>query len=155
MERFAWWLVVLLIVASPSFTGVCFAEEEASEVSMEASEPEGTGEDGEGGTTVPIKESGEGTDEELADPADPASNDPAAEPAEEGEEADEAAEEAAGKSYVCPQCSFSLDSPGDCPSCNIALVEQSNEPADAPVKKRYYSEPPRGAGDSVTFTNQS
>ncbi|NLI76734.1 MAG: hypothetical protein GX442_09870 [Candidatus Riflebacteria bacterium] len=152
MERFAWWLVVLLIVASPSRTGVCFAEEEPSEVSMEASEPAGTGEDGEGGTTVPVQEAWESPGEEQTDPA---SHDPAVEPAAEGEEADETAEEAAGKSYVCPQCSFTLDSPGDCPSCNIALVEQSNEPADAPVKKRYSSEPPRGAGNSVTFTNQS
>lgn len=150
MERFAWVLIVLLIVASPSFTGVCSAEEEDPEASVETGDPAGTGEEGDGGTTVSSKEAEEGNDEV---PAEPAADDPAADPAAEEEE--EAAEEEAGKTYVCPQCSFSLDSPGDCPSCNMALVEQSNEPADAPVKKRYYSEPQRGAGNSVTYTNQS
>ncbi len=104
MRRFAFVLLaLLLILGTPTMRYTAWAQDD--EISSEGSS-EGAGD---------AKENGESGDSGDGENKDADSGDK-----EGGEE--EKAEE--GKTYVCPQCGYSSDEPGDCPGCNVPLVEE-------------------------------
>ena len=143
MKRFMWLLVILLIVGAPPFTTICFAEEDEYGETVTFSGPE--------------NESASDLDaQELAEPSpDDPDSEELAEPSPDDPDSEEqpVAEE---KTYTCPECSFSLDYAGDCPSCNVALVEDVEEATPKPVKRRRYSTPTSstanwGCGSTGTY----
>ncbi len=91
-------LVAFVILASSSLYTVCFAQDEGGE-GGQTGQTEATGENENTGSS-------EATETEAPPPEEPAEK-----PDEE-------------KTYTCPTCGYTLDSPGDCPACNCSLVEK-------------------------------
>ena len=55
---------------------------------------------------------------------DPPADNPPADNPEQKPAPDDNPSSGEAKVYSCPKCNFTSDSPGDCPSCNVALQEK-------------------------------
>ncbi|MFZ2955683.1 MAG: hypothetical protein WA705_02145 [Candidatus Ozemobacteraceae bacterium] len=112
MKRLVVLLAVFMIVASPTFTRICSAQEEVSE---------GTGETAKivGSEEIPGNSDTPGQ-EKIETPG----SEGKAEPSPEESKVEE--NPVVEKTYTCPNCSYALDAPGDCPACNIGMVEKTD-----------------------------